>query len=50
MKIDSDDLRWKEEFDETIYLMHKVNHSLWNYVLNYHPQKCKDPCYCTFVE
>ena len=50
MKIDSDDLRWKEEFDETIYLMHKVNHSLWNYVLNYHLQKCKDLCYCTFVE
>ena len=42
LKIDSDENGWRHNFDETIYLMYRINRSLWAYTLRYHPCYCRD--------
>ena len=42
LEIDAEENAWREEFDETIYLMYRINRSLWAYCLRYHPCHCKD--------
>ena len=44
LKIDTDDLCWRQAFDQTIYLLHRINKSLWTYSLKYHPVRCHDCC------
>ena len=40
--IDSDESCWRKTFDETVYLMYRINRSLWAYYLRYHPRNCRD--------
>ena len=40
LTIDSDENGWRCNFDETIYLMYRINRSLWAYTLRYHPHYC----------
>ena len=42
LKIDMDENCWRSDFDETVYLLHRINRSLWRYALGYHAKNCKD--------
>ena len=42
LKIDMEDELWRDNFDESIYLMYRINRSLWSYNLKYHPRHCRD--------
>ena len=44
LKIDTDKNSWRSDFDETIYLLHRINCSLWRYTLGYHAKNCRDCC------
>ena len=40
LQIDTDNNSWREFNDQTIYLLHRINRSLWSYGLTFHPKKC----------
>ena len=42
LTMDSDENGWRRNFDETIYLMYRINRSLWVYTLRNHPCYCRD--------
>ena len=40
LEIDTGNNSWRELNDEPIYLLHRINKSLWTYGLTYHLRKC----------
>ena len=40
LQIDTDHDSWRQFNDQAIYLLHRINQSLWSYGLTFHPTKC----------